>query len=85
MINLFAPDGHNIPFGRSMTYRFATSCFFAGLAFDNFEVCHELVGGSDQEHSDGAAAAGTLHMGSSQGVVTKEYPVVHAKRNCLQS
>ena len=38
VVNLFAPDGGAIPFGRSMTYRFAVSCFFAAVAFDQLEV-----------------------------------------------
>jgi hypothetical protein len=35
---LFAPDGGAIPFGRSMTYRFACSAFCAAVAFDELEV-----------------------------------------------
>lgn len=42
IVNLFAPDGHSIPFGRSMTYRFATSAFWAACAFDGVEVCFPL-------------------------------------------
>jgi hypothetical protein len=38
IVNLFAPDGASIPFGRSMTYRFATSAFWAAYAFDGVEV-----------------------------------------------
>lgn len=40
---LFAPDGAPIPFGRSMTYRFATSCFYAAVAFDQLEVCAQFA------------------------------------------
>ena len=36
--HLFAPDGAAIPFGRSMTYRFACSAFWGALAYDNIEV-----------------------------------------------
>lgn len=32
-VHYMAPDGHAIPFGRSLTYRFATSAFWAALAF----------------------------------------------------
>lgn len=39
IVNLFDPDGHSIPFGRSMTYRFATSAFWAACAFDGVKVC----------------------------------------------
>jgi hypothetical protein len=38
IVHLFAPDGSSIPFGRSMTYRFATSAFWAACAFDGVEV-----------------------------------------------
>ena len=38
IVNLFAPDGSAIPFGRSMTYRFATSAFWAACAFDGVQV-----------------------------------------------
>ncbi|WWC58154.1 uncharacterized protein I303_100689 [Kwoniella dejecticola CBS 10117] len=38
VINLFAPDGAAIPFGRSMTYRFAASAFWAAVAYDNLEL-----------------------------------------------
>ncbi|WVW81841.1 hypothetical protein I302_103839 [Kwoniella bestiolae CBS 10118] len=38
VINLFAPDGAGIPFGRSMTYRFAVSSFFAAVAYDELEL-----------------------------------------------
>ncbi|WWC85846.1 uncharacterized protein L201_000713 [Kwoniella dendrophila CBS 6074] len=38
VINLFAPDGAAIPFGRSMTYRFAVSAFWAAVAYDNLEL-----------------------------------------------
>ncbi|ORX34806.1 hypothetical protein BD324DRAFT_635096 [Kockovaella imperatae] len=37
-IQLFAPDGGAIPFGRSMTYRFATSSFWAALAFSGLQL-----------------------------------------------
>ncbi|WOO76912.1 uncharacterized protein LOC62_01G000526 [Vanrija pseudolonga] len=33
VIHLFAPDGASIPFGRSMTYRFATAAFWSALAY----------------------------------------------------
>ena len=33
VIHLFAPDGNAIAFGRSMTYRFAVSCFFSSWAY----------------------------------------------------
>lgn len=36
--HLFAPDGAAIPFGRSMTYRFACSAFWGALAYDDIEV-----------------------------------------------
>lgn len=39
IVHLFAPDGHAIPFGRSMAYRFATSAFWAACAFDGVKVC----------------------------------------------
>lgn len=43
-INLFAPNGACIPFGRSMTYRFACSSIFAAVAFDGLEVgCGGIV------------------------------------------
>ncbi|KAK6905252.1 hypothetical protein I204_08094 [Kwoniella mangroviensis CBS 8886] len=38
VLNLFAPDGAGIPFGRSMTYRFAISSFFAAVAYDGLEL-----------------------------------------------
>ncbi|RSH81436.1 hypothetical protein EHS25_006792 [Saitozyma podzolica] len=38
VVQLFAPDGGVIPFGRSMTYRFACSAFFAAVAFDGLEL-----------------------------------------------
>ncbi|WRT63809.1 uncharacterized protein IL334_000734 [Kwoniella shivajii] len=38
VIHLLAPDGAGIPFGRSMTYRFAVSSFWAAVAFDNLEL-----------------------------------------------
>jgi hypothetical protein len=38
VVHLFAPDGAAIPYGRSMTYRFACSAFWASLAYDNVEV-----------------------------------------------
>ncbi|WWC66799.1 uncharacterized protein I206_100705 [Kwoniella pini CBS 10737] len=38
VINLFAPDGAAIPFGRSMTYRFAASAFWAAVAYDDLEL-----------------------------------------------
>ena len=38
VVQLFAPDGASIAFGRSMTYRFATSCFWAAVAFSELEV-----------------------------------------------
>lgn len=36
-VHYMAPDGHAIPFGRSLTYRFATSGFWAALAFAEVE------------------------------------------------
>lgn len=33
----FAPDGHAIPFGRSLTYRWATAAFWGALAFADVE------------------------------------------------
>jgi len=33
-----APDGHAIPFGRSLTYRFATSGFWGAVAFADVEL-----------------------------------------------
>lgn len=41
--HLFAPNGGGNLFGRSMTYRFAMSCFWAGLAFDELEVSGQGV------------------------------------------
>lgn len=38
VVNLFAPDGAPIPFGRSMTYRFAVCCFFSAVAYDSLDV-----------------------------------------------
>lgn len=34
----FSVDGPSIPFGRSLTYRFAQSCFWSALAFANVEA-----------------------------------------------
>ncbi|KAK1926887.1 hypothetical protein DB88DRAFT_475930 [Papiliotrema laurentii] len=38
VVNLFAPDGAPIPFGRSMTYRFAVCCFFSAVAYDSLDL-----------------------------------------------
>lgn len=37
-IHLFGTDGAAIPFGRSMTYRFACAAFWSAVAFDELEV-----------------------------------------------
>lgn len=39
------PDGHSIPFGRSMTYRFATIGFWSALAFADVEPPAPLTWG----------------------------------------
>lgn len=36
-IHYQAPDGHSIPFGRSLTYRFATIAFWSAFAFADVE------------------------------------------------
>ena len=38
LANLFASNGNAIPFGRSMTYRFACSAFWAAVAYDGLQV-----------------------------------------------
>lgn len=38
VVHLLAPEGECIAFGRSMTYRFAAACFWAGVAIDGLEV-----------------------------------------------
>ncbi|WVF65940.1 hypothetical protein IAT40_000678 [Kwoniella sp. CBS 6097] len=38
VVHLFGPDGAAIPFGRSMTYRFAVASFWAGVAYDGLEL-----------------------------------------------
>lgn len=38
VVHLFAPDGAAIPFGRSMTYRFACAAFWAAVAYAEIEV-----------------------------------------------
>ena len=48
VVHLFAPDGGALPFGRSMTYRFATGCFWAAVALDQLEVCYSAGDGYDQ-------------------------------------
>lgn len=40
-----APDGHSIPFGRSLTYRFATIAFWGALAFASVEPPAPLTWG----------------------------------------
>lgn len=37
-IHLFGTDGGAVPFGRSMTYRFACAAFWSAVAFDELEV-----------------------------------------------
>ncbi|CAK3884665.1 Hypothetical predicted protein [Lecanosticta acicola] len=39
------PDGHSIPFGRSLTYRFATIAFWSALAFADVEPPEPLTWG----------------------------------------
>ncbi|GAB7358481.1 hypothetical protein MBLNU230_g2545t1 [Neophaeotheca triangularis] len=41
-----APDGHLIPFGRSLTYRFATNGFWSALAFADVEPPAPLTWGT---------------------------------------
>jgi hypothetical protein len=71
IVNLFAPDGHSIPFGRSMTYRFATSAFWAACAFDGVEVCLlprcELI-----------SAPCPFESWCGKGATSPEYSVVHS-------
>ncbi|KAL8280148.1 hypothetical protein RQP46_007478 [Phenoliferia psychrophenolica] len=38
VVHLFGPDGASIPFGRSMTYRFAMSAFWAAAAYADVEL-----------------------------------------------
>lgn len=42
IVHLFGTDGAAIPYGRSMTYRFACAAFFAALAFDTFDVSRRV-------------------------------------------
>jgi hypothetical protein len=70
IVNLFAPDGQAIPFGRSMTYRFATSAFWAACAFDGVKVpspqLRELI-----------TASCSLESRCDQGLVAPEYQIFH--------
>lgn len=51
LVHLFAPDGSAIPFGRSMTYRFACAAFWAAVAYDELEVSdlHLVVSFPDRQ------------------------------------
>jgi hypothetical protein len=71
IVNLFAPDGHSIPFGRSMTYRFATSAFWAACAFDGVKVC--LL-----HNCELMLASCPLESWCDQGSPFAEYPIVHS-------
>ncbi|KAJ5946575.1 CAZyme family GH154 [Penicillium verhagenii] len=44
-VHYFAPDGSAIPFGRSMTYRFAMSGFWGALAYADVELPPQLTWG----------------------------------------
>ncbi|KAK5132111.1 hypothetical protein LTR08_000362 [Meristemomyces frigidus] len=44
-IHYQAPDGHSIPFGRSLTYRFATIAFWSAFAFADVEPPAPLTWG----------------------------------------
>ena len=88
VVRLFAPDGASIPFGRSMTYRFACSAFWASLAFDNIEVClSNLNANKDSRtclYAHLGVASKTIHLGYSQGFIAAKYPMVHATRERFQ-
>ena len=45
-VHYMAPDGHAIPFGRSLTYRFATAAFWGAFAFADVEPPAPLTWGS---------------------------------------
>ena len=70
IVNLFDPDGHSIPFGRSMTYRFATSAFWAACAVDGVKVCplHDC---------ELRSASCPLEYRCDQGSTFAEYPIFH--------
>jgi hypothetical protein len=70
IVNLFAPDGHSIPFGRSMTYRFATSAFWAACAFDGVKVYY-------LSKSELISASYPPKYGCDQRATPAEYTVVH--------
>jgi len=71
IVNLFAPDGHSIPFGRSMTYRFATSAFWAACAFDGVEVCL-------MRRDELMAASCSIESWCDQRATSAEYSVLHS-------
>ena len=76
-IHLFGTDGAAIPYGRSMTYRFACAAFWSAVAFDELEVRpladHLEVRGL----ADGVVTA-RFHLGHSERSGIEEYPVVHS-------
>ena len=76
IVNLFAPDGTSIPFGRSMTYRFATSAFWATCAFDGVQV-------SQQRINRLMSAPVPFESGCNQGATVTEHPIIHAEEGSL--
>jgi len=76
IVNLFAPDGTSIPFGRSMTYRFATSAFWAACAFDSVQV-------SQQRINRLMSVPVPSESGCNQGATVTEHPIIHAEEGSL--